>query len=72
MLLHSLRAFCKHPGGAGSTWKYFEAMARATRVSEKFAYRFRTELHSADSISHQWVSGNIRNLANPRSKFKNG
>jgi hypothetical protein len=48
MLMHSLRAFCKAPGGAGSIWKYLKALARATRVSERFAYGFRTELHFAD------------------------
>jgi hypothetical protein len=48
MLLHSLRAFCIAPGGAGSIWKYLEALARATGVSERFAYGFRTELHFAD------------------------
>jgi len=48
MLLHSLRAFCKAPGGAGSIWKYLEALARATGVSERFAYGFWTELHFAD------------------------
>ena len=48
MLLHSLRAFCKAPGGAGSISKYLEALARATGVSERFAYGFRTELHFAD------------------------
>jgi hypothetical protein len=49
-LLHSLRAFCKAPGGAGSIWKYLEAVARATGVSERFAYGFRTELHFADAV----------------------
>jgi hypothetical protein len=49
MLFHSLRAFCKAPGGAGSIWKYLEALARVTGVSERFAYGFRTELHFADS-----------------------
>jgi len=48
MLLQSLRALCKAPGGAGSIWKYFEALARATGVSGRFAYGFRTELHFAD------------------------
>jgi hypothetical protein len=48
MLLHSLRAYCKAPGGAGSIWKYLEALARATGVSERFSYGFRTELHFAD------------------------
>jgi len=48
ILLHSLRVFCKAPGGAGSVWKYLEALARATGVSERLAYGFRTEIHLAD------------------------
>jgi len=48
MLLQSLRALCKAPGGAGSIWKYLEALVRATGVSGRFAYGFRTELHFAD------------------------
>jgi hypothetical protein len=49
MLLHSLRALCKAPGGVGSMRKYLEALARATGVSGRFAYSFRTELHFADA-----------------------
>jgi hypothetical protein len=48
MLLRSLRAPCKAPGGAGSMWKYLEALVRATGVSGRFAYGFQTELHFAD------------------------
>jgi len=48
MLLHSLRALCKAPGGAGSIWKYLEALVRTTRVSARFAYGFRTNLRFAD------------------------
>jgi hypothetical protein len=48
MLLQSLRAFCKAPGGAGSIWKYLEALVRATGVSGRFAYGFRTDLHFVD------------------------
>jgi len=48
MLLQNLRALSKAPGGAGSIWKYFEALARATGVSGRFVYGFRTELHFAD------------------------
>jgi hypothetical protein len=51
MLLQSLRALCKAPGGAGRIWKYFEVLARATEVTGRFAYRFRTELHFADAPS---------------------
>jgi len=54
MLLHSLRAVCKSPGGAGSIWKYLEALVRAARVSGRFAYRFRTELHFADNPLCFW------------------
>jgi hypothetical protein len=50
MLLHSLRALCKAPGGVGSIRKYLEALARATGVSGRFAYSFRTELHFADVL----------------------
>jgi len=48
MLLQSLSALCKAPGGAGSIWEYLEAVVRATRVSGRFVYGFRTELHFAD------------------------
>jgi len=48
MLLQSLRALCKAPGGAASIWKYSEALPRASGVSGRFAYGFWTELHSAD------------------------
>ena len=48
MLLQSLRALSKAPGGAGSIWKYLEALVRATGVSGRFAYGFRTELNFAD------------------------
>jgi len=50
MLLQSLRARCKAPGGAGSTWKYLEALVRATGVSGRVAYGFRTESHFADAV----------------------
>jgi hypothetical protein len=48
MLLQSLSALCKAPGGAGSIWEYLEAVMRAARVSGRFAYGFRTKLHFAD------------------------
>jgi len=48
MLLQSLRALCKAPGGAQSIREYLEAVVRATRVSGRFAYGFQTELHFAD------------------------
>jgi hypothetical protein len=48
MLLQNLRALSKAPGRAGSISKYFEALARATRVSGRFAYGLQTELHFAD------------------------
>jgi hypothetical protein len=48
MLLYSVRALCKAPGGVGSIWKYLEALTRATGVSGRFAYSFQTELHFAD------------------------
>jgi len=52
MLLHSLRELCKAPGGAGSIWKYLEALARATGLSGRFAYGFRIELRFADAFEH--------------------
>jgi len=48
MLLHSLKALCKAPGGAGSIWECLEAVVRATRLSGRVAYGFWTELHYAD------------------------
>jgi len=48
MLLQSLRALSKAPGGPGSIWKYLEALVRATGVSGKFACGFQTILYSAD------------------------
>ena len=48
MLLQSLRAHCKAPGGAGSIWKYLEALVTDTRVSERFACGFRIDLNFAD------------------------
>ena len=48
MLLQSLKALCKAPGGAGSIWEYLEAVVRDTRVSGRVAYGFRTELHFPD------------------------
>jgi len=56
MLLQSLSALCKVPEGAGSIWKYLEAPARATGVSGRFAYGFRTELHFADGGVAVWGS----------------
>jgi hypothetical protein len=50
MLLQSLRALCKAPGGAGSIWEYLEAVVKAARVSGRFAYGIRTELHFADAV----------------------
>jgi len=38
----------KGSSGGWNIWKYLEALARATGVSERFAYGFRTKLHSAD------------------------
>jgi len=48
MLLQRLRAYCKAPGGAGSIWKYLEALVRATGVSGRFACGFLTDLHFPD------------------------
>jgi hypothetical protein len=54
MLLQSLGALSKAPGGAGSIWKYLEAVVRATGVSGRFAYGFRSELHFADKAANSW------------------
>jgi hypothetical protein len=48
MLLQSLRALYKAPAGAGSIWKYLEALPRATGVSGRLAYGFWTEFQFAD------------------------
>ena len=65
MLLQSLRALCKAPGGPGSIWKCLEALVRATGVSGRLAYGFRTDLHFADAALLQFhddalVLGNHR------------
>jgi len=49
MLLQSLRALCKAPGGPGSISKYLEVLVRATGVSERLACGFRMELDFADA-----------------------
>jgi hypothetical protein len=48
MLLQSLRALCKAPGGPGNIWKCLEALVRATGVSGRFACGFQTDSHFAD------------------------
>jgi hypothetical protein len=48
MILQSLTALSKAPVGFRSIWKYSEALVKATRVSGKFAYGYRTECHFAD------------------------
>jgi len=62
MLLQSLRALCKAPGGAGSVWKYIKMLLRATGVSGRFAYGFRTKLHFADAYSECTVRLLIEHL----------
>ena len=61
MLLQSLGAFCKAPGGPGSIWKYLEAMVKATGVSGRFACGFWTDLHFSNvtnepipTYGHSW------------------
>jgi hypothetical protein len=51
MLLQSLRALCKAPGGAASIWKYLEALVSATRVSGRLQYSFQTDFHFADEAN---------------------
>ena len=48
MLLQSLRALCKAPGGPGSIRKYLEALVKATGVSRRFVCGFRTDLDFSD------------------------
>jgi hypothetical protein len=48
--LQSLKAYYKAPGGAGSLWKYLEALVRATGVSRRFVCGFWTDLYFADGI----------------------
>ena len=60
MILQSLRARFKAPGGAGSIWKYLEALVRATGVSGRVAYGFRTELHCADEDHRHTVIDILR------------
>jgi len=52
MLLQSLRALCKAPGGPGSIWRHLEALVRATGVSGRFAWGFQTDLHFADVLAY--------------------
>ena len=61
MLLQSLRALCKAPGGPGSIWQYLEALVKATGVSGRFVCGFRTDLHFVDvpnqsilTYGHSW------------------
>jgi len=53
MLLQSLRAHCKAPGGPGSIWKCWEALEKATGVSGRIACGFRTDLHCADEYDSE-------------------
>jgi hypothetical protein len=48
MLLQSLRALCKAPGRPARFSSYFDELVRATGVSRRFAYGFRSKLHFAD------------------------
>jgi len=60
-----MRAVCEAHGGAGSIWKYLEALARATRVSGRFALGFRTDLHFADvysSFERHYFANHLRFL----------
>jgi len=55
ILLQSLSALCKAPGGPGSIWKYLAALVRATGVSGRFGCGFLTNLHFADGL--RWITG---------------
>jgi len=47
MLLQSLRALCKAPGGPGSIWKSLEALVWATGVTGRLARGFQPDSHFA-------------------------
>jgi hypothetical protein len=51
MLLQSLRTLCNAQEGAGSIWKYLEALGRTSRVAGRFSYIFRTKFHFADVVT---------------------
>jgi hypothetical protein len=48
MLLQSVGALGKAPGGQGGIWKYLEALVRATGESARCACGFWTDSHCAD------------------------
>jgi hypothetical protein len=50
MLLQSLRALCKAPGGPGNIWNYFQVPVMAAGVSGRFGCDFQTDLHFADVV----------------------
>jgi len=52
MLLQSLRAVSNALVGHANSWKYSEALVRATRVSERFACGFWTDLRFANELQY--------------------
>jgi hypothetical protein len=48
MVMQSLRALSKAPGGPRNIWNNLEALVRATGVSGRCARSFRITLHFAD------------------------
>jgi hypothetical protein len=61
MLFQSVRVLCQAPGGAGSIRKYLEAQVKATGVSGRFAFGFRTELHFPD-VTSKHASDNLATI----------
>jgi hypothetical protein len=71
MLLHSLRALWKAPGGGGSIWKCLKAVVRATGVSGRSACGVWTDLHCADA-SGAFRGGGGEGEAKPTSPHYSG
>ena len=69
MLLTSMRALCRAPGGVASIWKYEEALVRATGVSGRFDYGFLSDLHFADNVVEETDLDSFDELANGIIKY---
>jgi len=69
MLLHSLRAVCKPPGGPGSIWNCIEVLVIVTGASRMFVYGFQTNLHFADHFHHQILQVDIQTWLIISSKY---
>jgi len=69
LLLQSLRARCNPPRGAGSIWKYLEAVVRATGVSGRCAYVLWTELHFADVAEYCFHPLSSQQCRDPHTRW---